>query len=159
MQNTFIRTEQNTLLNSSDNFKNYFDSILYINVLEHIQDDRKEITTVYNCLKQNGYACIFVPALPCLYSNFDKKIGHYRRYKKIQLESLFTQDMFEIVKLHYVDFIGIIPWYIFFVLLKKDLDSNSTHLYDTLVVPLIANFEKLIRVPIGKNLILIARKK
>jgi 2-polyprenyl-3-methyl-5-hydroxy-6-metoxy-1,4-benzoquinol methylase len=59
-----------------------FDSVLYVNVLEHIEDDASELANAHKVLNRDGHVLLSVPALPCLFSNFDKKIGHYRRYLK-----------------------------------------------------------------------------
>ena len=53
--------------NISQNYPNAFDSVVYVNVLEHVEDDKGELTRVYKSLKDEGRVCIFVPALPFLY--------------------------------------------------------------------------------------------
>lgn len=136
----------------------YYDTILYINVLEHIEDDLAEVKAMHEVLKKAGYACIFVPALSFLYSDFDRSIGHFRRYTKPGLQKLFVAAGFTVVQNCYVDLPGIIPWYLFFVLLGKHLDGQSTRLYDQLAIPFVSRIENLIAPPIGKNLLLIARK-
>ena len=60
----------------------YFDTVIYVNVLEHIEDDVSELVYVNNVLMRGGHLLIFVPALPWLYSNLDREIGHFRRYTK-----------------------------------------------------------------------------
>src|SRR5437762_9398310 len=55
------------------------DTILYINVMEHIENDAEEFKLIHETLPVNGRAVIFVPALPLLFSSFDKQIGHFRR--------------------------------------------------------------------------------
>ena len=136
----------------------YYDTVLYINVLEHIEDDLTEVKAIHEILNKDGYACIFVPALSLLYSDFDRSIGHFRRYNKSELRKLFVAAEFTVVQNHYVDLPGIIPWYLFFVLLGKHLDRQSTRLYDKIVIPFVSRIENLIAPPIGKNLLLIARK-
>jgi len=153
-----VKAVNHTLMAEKNSYVNYFDSILYINVLEHIEDDRNEAATIYGCLKSKGYVCIFVPALSFLYSEFDKSIGHYRRYHKQQLIDLFQSLGFNIIKVKYVDMPGIIPWYIAFVLLRKGLNKNNTSIYDNIAIPIIRIVENMITPPIGKNLLLIAQK-
>ena len=58
-----------------------FDTILYLHVLEHIEEDRKELESAYEKLKKGGRLIIMVPKHQKLYSNFDKAIGHFRRYE------------------------------------------------------------------------------
>lgn len=146
----------------ADLYKEYegqFDSMVYVNVLEHIEDDRQELLYINNALKSGGSVCIFVPALSWLYSDFDASVGHYRRYHKKQLQELVEEAGFEIVKISYFDIVGIIPWFIFFKLLKKKLTANNATLYDKIVVPVLRIIESFLPIPIGKNLIVIAKKK
>ena len=138
---------------------NMFDSIFYINVLEHIEDDIAEVKKMHNALIENGYACVFVPALSWLYSDFDKSIGHFRRYHKDQLIQLFDSNGFEVVTVKHIDMLGILPWYINFVLMKRMLDQNTTKIYDRFVIPIIRIIDKIAPSPIGKNLLIVAKKK
>ena len=64
-----------------------FDTILYLSVLEHIENDKKEINDAINKLDLNGHLIICVPAHNYMYSNFDKEIGHFKRYEEDFLES------------------------------------------------------------------------
>lgn len=135
------------------------DSIFYINVLEHIEDDLAELRLVHQTLDAGGRCFIFVPALMQLYGNFDRKIGHFRRYQKKELEEKCQLAGFKILKSKYFDFAGIIPWYIKYRLLKSDaLESSAVKLYDKVAVPLIELSESLITVPTGKNILIVAEK-
>lgn len=135
-----------------------FDTIVYVNVLEHIEDDAAELVGAYQALKPNGHLLIFVPALPWLYSNLDKQVGHFRRYRKKGLVELVERARLPIARVRYFDIAGIIPWYINFVLLKNSIGGGSVSLYDKLVVPPMRVIERLITPPIGKNLLLVAKK-
>ena len=57
-----------------------FNTIIYLNVLEHIQNDFDEINSALNKLNSDGHLIILVPAHQNLFSKFDEAIGHYRRY-------------------------------------------------------------------------------
>ena len=142
----------------SINYKEHFDSIFYINVLEHIEDDINALTHAYSALRKNGHLLLFVPALSFLFSDLDKKVGHHRRYSKKQLIDVVESAGFRVKEVRYFDFFGIIPWYIAFVLLKKTTTSTNVSLYDSLVVPIAKKIEHLISPVIGKNLILVAEK-
>lgn len=141
-----------------DKYENSFDSVIYVNVLEHIEYDEKELSYVYKSLRQQGYILIFVPALSWLYSDLDKKLGHFRRYHKENLIRLIQNSGFNIIKVKYLDFTGIIPWYIAFVLLKKSITGGYVSLYDRLIVPFTRKIEGVITPPIGKNLLLVGQK-
>ena len=68
--------------NTVDKLKNNFDTIIYYDVLEHIKNDLEEVTEASKKLKKNGYLIISVPAYQTFYSEFDKSVGHYKRYNK-----------------------------------------------------------------------------
>jgi Methyltransferase domain len=131
---------------------------MYINVLEHIKDDEKELAHVYKTLKSGGHVLIFVPTLSWLYSDLDKTIGHYRRYHKRELVKLMKDAGFDVVKVKYLDFSGMIPWYIAFVLLRRVITSGNVSAYDKWIVPAIRRIERIIKPPIGKNLLLVGKK-
>src|SRR4030095_3925417 len=63
----------------------HFDSMLYINVLEHVENDRAELRLIRESLKLGGTAIFFVPAMRLLFSKFDRDIGHFRRYSLPEL--------------------------------------------------------------------------
>ena len=134
-------------------------SLVYINVFEHIEDDRAELRTIFETLPSGGHACIFVPANSWLMSDFDRRIGHFRRYSKKDLVAKTKEAGFEIVTARRFDFAGVLPWLVTFRLLKvKDIKPGMASLYDKVVVPVEKLTEKYIQPPVGKNVLLIAKK-
>jgi SAM-dependent methyltransferase len=136
----------------------HFDTVLYINVLEHIKEDQKELQRAYEALTPGGTLCIFVPALQWLYGEHDRVVGHQKRYYNRQLTTLLESAGFEIVTVQYFDIAGILPWWFLSRLLKRQLSEGNAALYDSLVVPLMSRLESLMRPSIGKNLIAVAKK-
>lgn len=135
------------------------DTVFYINVLEHIPEDKLELTYVYETLPIGGHVCIFVPALPWLYGTADANLGHVKRYYKRPLESLVQAVGFSLVKSHYFDIAGIIPWWILFCLLKTPaVKAGQVSIYDKMVVPLMQKIENLIPMPVGKNILMVGKK-
>ena len=135
-----------------------FDSVVYINVLEHIENDRAELLNSLEALRPQGHLLLFVPALSWLYADLDRQIGHFRRYAKAELVNLVRDVGFTVVKARYFDMAGIAPWYVSFVLLRNTIGRGSVALYDKLVVPMMKRVEGLLAPPIGKNVLLIARR-
>jgi SAM-dependent methyltransferase len=84
-----------------------FDSILYMDVLEHIEDDAGELALAAEHLKPNGAIAVLAPALPWLYTAFDEAIGHYRRYTRNSLRAVFPKDMRE-EECMYLDAFGVL---------------------------------------------------
>jgi len=135
------------------------DTIVYVNVLEHIEDDLNELAAIYRCLESGGHALIFVPALMALYGPFDRNIGHFRRYSKKELEEKCRSAGFEIVKSKYFDFAGVLPWFVNYRILRSGtLGVGAAKIYDKLVVPVAKRLEALINVPLGKNVVMVVRK-
>jgi SAM-dependent methyltransferase len=152
-----VRVHRGTL-GSADVPAGNIDSILYVNVLEHIQDDAAELAVAYAALRPGGTLLLYVPALSFLYSDFDRRIGHYRRYEKTGLEHLAVSAGFQIERCHFVDLLGVLPWYVSMRLLKGDLSPRAVALYDLLGTPITRWLEAIVTPPVGKNLALIGRK-
>jgi SAM-dependent methyltransferase len=161
LQETLSKDKRAKAINDSFGSANTgkrFDSILYVNVLEHIEDDASEFANARGALNPEGHLLIFVPALPWLYGELDRQVGHFRRYMKKNLIELTRRSGFSVVKARYFDVAGLIPWYINFVLLNNLICGSSVSLYDWLVVPAMRVMEGLVPPPVGKNVLLVARK-
>jgi SAM-dependent methyltransferase len=135
-----------------------YDSIVYVNVLEHVEREREELDRARAALRPGGHLLVFVPALAWLYSNFDREVGHYRRYSRDGLERVVGHAGFEVVRSHYFDVAGVLPWYVYFTLLGRSLGKGSVSLYDRLVVPPMRRLEGWVKPPLGKNVLLVARR-
>jgi len=134
-------------------------SCVLVNVLEHIEGDLDELLRVKEVLDVGGHVCVFVPALMALYSRFDAVIGHCRRYTKGELESKARQAGFEICYSRYFDLLGVVPWWLRFRLLKADgLSVHAVQTYDRFGVPLMKLLDRAHGPPIGKNVIMVARR-
>lgn len=136
------------------------DTVIYVNVLEHIEDDDRELTLIHESLCENGRCLIFVPALPSLFSSFDLDIGHFRRYRKLDLEKKIDNAGFKLLKSRYFDIAGIAPWYLKYRLLNsRSMEPGAVNLYDRLCVPVMRRVESIVKPPIGKNILLAAEKR
>jgi 2-polyprenyl-3-methyl-5-hydroxy-6-metoxy-1,4-benzoquinol methylase len=87
-----------------------YDSLILINVLEHLKDDSAAIQNCRFLLKKNGILIILVPAYSFLFSEIDKSLGHYRRYNRKQLVEIMKNEKFKIVRSFYFNAIGIFAW-------------------------------------------------
>ena len=137
-----------------------FDSVVYVNVLEHILDDVGELRTARALLVPGGTWAVFVPALARLYGSMDYKSGHHRRYHRESLVQVVTEAGFELVDIRYLDVLGVAPYFAMYRLLDvKTLGSFSSNGYDRVVVPLSRAVQRLVpHPPFGKNLLAIARR-
>jgi len=127
-----------------------FNSLIYVNVLEHVENDKKELEICYKSLPSKGCLLIFVPALPCLYSTLDRQLGHFRRYKRNNLNKIVTNAGFRIITSRYFDMPGALAWYLNFKLMNQTLSPEKVRLYDRLIVPILKKLETLKSPPFGK---------
>ena len=84
-----------------------FDTILYMDVLEHIEDDRGEVARAASHLRSGGHIVALSPAHQWLYTPFDRAIGHFRRYDRAGFGSLAPAEL-ETVRLVYLDSVGLL---------------------------------------------------
>lgn len=135
------------------------DTIVYINVLEHIEDDEKELELILDVIAEGGRLCVFVPAVGFLLSDFDRRIGHFRRYSRQDLIGKCERAGFKIRLARWFDLPGVLPWLIKYRLMRSvTMEHGAVKLYDRTVVPLLRPLENCINPPIGKNLIVVAEK-
>ena len=135
-----------------------FDTIIYIDVLEHIEESKKEIEIIRNKLNKGGHLIVLVPAFNFLYSEFDKQIGHFRRYNKKKLREEINQTLKE-KKIFYLDSLGFFASLANKLILKKNTPSEKNiHFWDKKLIPLTKLFDKLICFTFGKSLIGIYQK-
>ncbi len=135
-----------------------FDCLLYVNVLEHVADDGRELSVAFDALRPGGNLCVFVPALPWLMSDFDRAIGHHRRYRRRDLRDKLRTAGFVLRRDCYVDGPGLLPWLLFVKLARRPLVPAAVSIYDRHVVPWLRALETRIRPPIGKNLLAVAQR-
>lgn len=140
--------------------KHSLDSVIYVNVLEHIADDEVELDNIHKALSDYGRVFLFVPALSWLYGPFDERLGHLRRYTKSELEEKLQRTGFQTIVSTYFDLAGIAPWWIKYRLLKSaTMQPGGVRFYDRYIVPVARRFESVIHPPIGKNVIVVAEKR
>ena len=137
------------------------DYIFSSNVLEHIEDDQSTLSSFYHHLSANGKLGIFVPANQFLYSHLDKKLEHFRRYSKVDLEEKVKQAGFKIDECTFVDSLGLFAW-LFLKIFKLEISnegSNLLKIYDKFIWPISKTLDYLgLRFFFGKNLLLLASK-
>lgn len=142
----------------SDEIKiNPFDTIVCLNVLEHLEDDLFSLRQMYDALKPSGHLALLVPAHQFLYGAFDEAVGHYLRYGKKQLRQRLEMTGFHVESLKFFNMAATLPWLINGRVLRRSyLPNEQVSLADKLVPFL--RFEKFIGPPFGISLIAIAKK-
>ena len=142
-------------------FWSSFDCIYSSNVLEHVPDDISIIDHSLKLLKKGGFFVAIVPAMPILYSDFDKKIGHYRRYslkdKNRILNTLKENWNLKCVEFRYFNPIGVFGWFFKMKLLgQQDIKKNDVMIMNSLI-PFIAWTDSL-PLPFGQSLLFVLKK-
>lgn len=136
-----------------------FDSIVTVNVVEHIEDDVKALRGFHRVLRPGGSLCIFVPALPFLYSDFDAQVGHFRRYTRRSLTRVARAAGFKDIETRYFDLPGVAAWLLTVKLMKSTtFNPAMVEIFDKYVVPPTRAIETRFPPILGKNVILTARR-
>lgn len=129
-------------------------TILMVNVLEHIEDD---VTVLHSCkraLTPNGRLILFVPALPSLYSRMDEEAGHFRRYRREELRKTMAGAGFHVRRLQFFNSVGSAGWLVN-KWLGSSLAGGATNAQITIfdrLVPLFRRIDKWIPF-IGQSLV------
>src|SRR5262249_30144828 len=135
-----------------------FDSVVCLNVLEHIEDDLFALDQMREVLAPGGMLALLVPAHRLLYGEFDRAVGHFRRYERSELADKLERMGFAVRELKFFSLLAMLPWLINGRILKRDyLPVGQANLANRLV-PLL-KLERLIGPPCGLSLIAIAQKQ
>ncbi|MDD5492389.1 MAG: class I SAM-dependent methyltransferase [bacterium] len=136
-----------------------FDTVICVNVLEHIKDDTTAIQNMIAILPSGGRLCLLVPALPCLYGSLDALDGHFRRYTKKSLSSLTKAMPVKTEGLYYFNLIGALGWFLKSRIIREQQHSNANYSLMNLILPVAAGLERHWRPPLGMSLVAILSKK
>jgi len=135
-----------------------FDTIVCINVLEHIKDDGKALQNIHNLLKKEGKIIFLVPIYNFLYGEIDRSIHHFRRYNPEQFKKKLKQVGFAIEKSRKLNFLGAFGWFIAGRILKnKQAEGSKVQLFNILA-PFCLSIEDFIEPAIGTSVLIIAKK-
>lgn len=136
-----------------------FDTILYIDVLEHIEDDAAEMQKAAAHLRHGGNIIVLSPAYQWLYSPFDKAIGHYRRYNKKTLRSAAPVGLEE-RSMFYLESAGLFLLAMNRFIFRKKYPSRKTvQFWDRLLIPVSKLADKILLHSTGKTIIGIWQKQ
>lgn len=130
-----------------------YDTILYIDVIEHIEGAQNELKNAALMLKEDGKLIVLVPAYQFLFNNFDTSVGHFRRYNKKLLKEHASGNV-KINSLFYLDSMGFFASLLNKWVLKKDIPSQQNiYLWDRILVPISRCTDVICFYSFGKSLI------
>jgi SAM-dependent methyltransferase len=136
-----------------------FDSIVYIDVLEHIEDDRGQLVEAAARLNAGGSLIVLSPAYQFVFSPFDAAIGHFRRYDRHSLLAL-TPASLQPVRTFYLDSLGLLLSLANRLLLRSPMPSaTAIRTWDSAVVPLSRLIDPILRFSTGRSIVAIWSKK
>ena len=131
-----------------------YDTVICLNVLEHVEDDARSLVAIRSLLRPGGRLVLLVPALPALYGTLDRALGHHRRYGRRDLEERFRRAGLHPEHTEYFNLAGIPGWWLTGRVLRRELiPRGSLQLYDALV-PLF-RLERYLPWRVGQSLIAI----
>ncbi len=135
----------------------HLDTIVCVNVLEHIEDDRRVLKSFAKLLEPGGQVVLLVPANPDLYTNVDRTLGHFRRYAFEEATAKMEEAGLDVVHCSGFNRLGAIGWYVSGKLLKRStLSSRQMKLYEWLL-PVAKLIERLTFLP-QLSVIVVGRK-
>ena len=138
-----------------------FDTIVCVNVLEHIEDDIRALTLFRQLVAPTGgRVLIFVPAVPAAYGPLDSALGHHRRYSKRTLRAAFDSAGLDIADMRYTNPIGLLGWmYNAHVTAATEHTPGQVRLFEQLIAPWALPLERLVAPPIGLSLFAVGRAR
>ncbi len=145
----------------SKRIKERFDNVVISGFIEHVEDDVNLLREIYKLLNPYGRVILLTSAYPWLYSNFDKSVGHYRRYTKKELKLKMESVGFKVKFLKYWDVIGI-PILIITKITGKvpvSTEGLNNKLLNYILDKFFIIFENKMILPFGLDLICMGEKK
>ena len=137
------------------------DYLYTLNVLEHIDDDVGALRDIHRTLRANGRLLVYVPAFPVLFTSMDRLVGHLRRYTRPDLRAKVSAAGFDVLAVEYVDSLGFLATlaYRFAGSNSGLIDRRALRAYDRYAFPASRLFDRALKRVMGKNVLLIARKR
>ena len=159
LKNFFGKRKNTTIINERlSNINKKFDTIIYLHVLEHIQDDTREIIEISKKLKTEGNLIIMVPRFQKLYTGLDKAVGHFRRYEI----DFFKKKMSDLTrqKLISLDSMGCLLYYLNKIFFKDEKFPSETKVFiwDKIFTPITILVDFLTNYKIGKCILTVYKK-
>jgi SAM-dependent methyltransferase len=134
-----------------------FDTIVCMNVLEHIRDDAAVLREFRSLISPGGRLVLLIPAIPLAFGEIDRRLGHYRRYTKRGVRALFSSTGWRDVQLRYFNVVGLLGWlWNTKVLVKHAQSDHQIRLFDRAIVPVLSRIESAMPVPVGQSLLAVA---
>lgn len=139
--------------------KKRVDSILCVNVIEHIEDDRAAVANMVEALPGGGHLCLLVPAGPWLFGSLDEADGHHRRYAKRRWQRALQRGPVDVLTVHHFNAFGALGWFVKGRLLRERRHADANFRGMNLLLPLLSRLEAAWAPPFGLSLIAVLRRR
>jgi glycosyltransferase involved in cell wall biosynthesis len=133
------------------------DTIVCLNVLEHIEDDRQTLARLHQSLVPGGRLVLLVPAHRWLYGGIDRAIHHFRRYERRDLAARLEEAGFRVEHVAFFNRLGVLGWWLNSVVLRRTSVPGVQARLTNLLVPVL-RAESMLPLPCGLSLIAVGRK-
>jgi SAM-dependent methyltransferase len=138
------------------------DTVLCVNVLEHVPEDRQAVHNLIEVLRPGGHLVVLSPAFPVLYSTLDELAGHVRRYRRRDVAPL-TPANGRVVRNEYFNAVGGVGWYVNKFARHGDLNATAVNsqivMFDRYVVPIAKVVDQAARHVFGQSLIFVIERR
>lgn len=136
-----------------------FDSIVCLNVLEHIENDVDVLKRCRELLAPAGRVIILVPATAGIYGEIDRGMGHVRRYSRAGLARVFREAGLQVSYSRYMNVAGVFGWWWHGRVLKRTMIPEKQTLLFNRLVPLLSALERIVPPVIGQSLVMVGEKR
>jgi SAM-dependent methyltransferase len=133
------------------------DTIVCMNVLEHIENDTSTLGDFANVLPQGGHLVLLVPSMKTLYGTLDQHLNHFRRYDEGELRTKLTAAGFTIDDMRFLNRVAVPGWWLNSRVLKRKVMPKGQLRFFKWIMPLLRLEEKR-RPGFGLSLLVLARK-
>ncbi len=134
------------------------DTVICVNVLEHLSGDHRVLRQCYGLLPPGGRLLLFVPALQCLFGSMDLSYGHFRRYSAGGLTGKMEKAGFQVAYCRYLNLLGVLGWWWNGKVLKRKIIPKSQMMLYDRVVGFTSKIERFLPKPIGMSLFCVGEK-
>ncbi len=133
------------------------DTIVMLNVLEHIKEDELALSNLYDLVAPGGRLVVLVPAFQALYCKIDENLEHFRRYTKKELQDKMLRAGFQLVESFYFNAVGAAGWFVAGKVLRASEIKEGHVAGQKLLMPGAKAVDSL-NLPIGLSVVCVGRK-
>jgi 2-polyprenyl-3-methyl-5-hydroxy-6-metoxy-1,4-benzoquinol methylase len=136
-----------------------FDTVIAINVIEHIEDDFQAFENAKKMLRPDGNLIVLVPSGKFLYNGLDRNLSHFRRYSESRIDQILHRSELKRKEFFYFNTIGMAGWFFSGNVLRNDtIPSFLVNVFEW-IIPYTSWLDKIFRKKFGLSLIVVAGKR